>query len=116
MNIILIIGATNSHDLIDEDVEDLQNTIFSTNIRSKREVKDVRKLSDGTLALDADCQDDANQKTTKAAPNKPVKYDDVKKTTAKPQQKVTNKPSEFYLKTVMNFSLTSICSKRCQQQ
>ena len=80
------------------------------NTNSKVEVKDVRKMSDGTLALDYECQDVNDQETAKKTLNQAVKNDDVKKTivksskndgtNAKPQQKVTNKPSEFLLSNI----------------
>ncbi len=76
------------------------------NANSKVEVTEVRSLSDGTLALDYHCTDVSDHEAAKNTLDKAVKHDDVKKTivksskndasSAKPQEKTTNKQSESY--------------------
>jgi hypothetical protein len=75
------------------------------NSNSRVEVSDVRQLSDGTLALDYECQEVSDTETAKKTLNKAVKGDDVKQviastpkvrttTTSKPKQPTTSQQSK----------------------
>jgi len=78
------------------------------NSNSKVQVNEVRQLSDGTLAIDYQCQDVSDQETAKKTLNDAVQQDDIKKTiqksskndvssTTKSKQQTTNQPRESIL-------------------
>ena len=67
------------------------------NTNSKVKVNDVKELSDGTLALDYECEDVADTEAAKKTLNDALKHEDVQKTIGKSSKddgKSTQKPQQ----------------------
>ena len=88
------------------------------NCNSTVKVNTITELPDGTLSLDYDCNNVADQNTAKNTLNTAVQQDDVKKiigswsnknapSTVRSEQQTTNQPGEFYSSIEPNFESVS---------
>jgi hypothetical protein len=101
-----MVVANSDKDALNQNKDALSQTLTdkvqadSKNSNSKVDVKDVRQLSDGTLALDYECSEVSDGDTAKKTLNKAAKDDDVKNAIDKPPKneagatkpKATQKP------------------------